>query len=83
MYQDELEQFLQDEVKDHRMYPSDKIWRNINAEVNGHQRWPALSFISLFIISALTVSTLLNINPSQKLLKANSQRQADPWPGWI
>jgi hypothetical protein len=78
MYQDELEQFLQDEVKDHRMYPSDKIWRNINAEVNGHQRWPALSFISLFIISALTVSTLLNINPSQKLLKANSLRQADP-----
>lgn len=78
MYQDELEQFLQDEVKDHRMYPSDKIWRNINAEVNGHQRWPALSFISLFIISALTVSTLLNINPSQKLLKANSLRQTDP-----
>lgn len=78
MYQDELEQFLQDEVKDHRMYPSDKIWRNINAEVNGHQRWPALSFISLFIISALTVSTLLNINPSQKLLKANSLRQSDP-----
>lgn len=78
MYQDELEQFLQDEVKDHRMYPSDKIWRNINAEVNGHQRWPALGFISLFIISALTVSTLLNINPSQKLLRANSLRQKDP-----
>ena len=78
MYQDELEQFLQDEVKDHRMYPSDKIWRNINAEVNGHQRWPALGFISIFIISALTVSTLLNINPSQKLLKANSLRQSDP-----
>ncbi len=78
MYQDELEQFLQDEVKDHRMYPSDKIWRNINAEVNGHQRWPALGFISLFIIASLTVSTLLNINPSQKLLKANSLRQSDP-----
>ncbi len=78
MYQDELEQFLQDEVKDHRMYPSDKIWRNINAEVNGHQRWPALGIISIFIISALTVSTLLNINPSQKLLKAYSLRQKDP-----
>jgi len=78
MYQDELEQFLQDEVKDHRMYPSDKIWRNINAEVNGHQRWPALSFISLFIITALTISTLLNINPSQKLLRASSLKQLDP-----
>ncbi len=78
MNQDELEQFLQDEVKDHRMYPSDKIWRNINAEVNGHQRWPALGFISLFIISALTISTLLNINPSQKFLRALSLKQLDP-----
>lgn len=69
MYQDELEQFLQDETKDHRMYPSDHIWRNIQSEVHGHQTWPALTFISLFIISALTVSTLLINHPAQKLAK--------------
>ena len=66
MNQDELEQFLIDEVKDHRMYPSDQIWRNIQSEVNGHQTWPALTFISIFIISALTVSTLLNNHPAEK-----------------
>ena len=66
MNQDELEQFLIDEVKDHRMYPSDQIWRNIQSEVNGHQTWPALTFIALFIIAALTVSTLLNNHPAQK-----------------
>lgn len=66
MNQDELEQFLIDEVKDHRMYPSDQIWRNIQTEVNGHQTWPALTFISIFIISALTVSTLLNNHPAEK-----------------
>lgn len=69
MYQDELEQFLQDETKDHRMYPSDHIWRSIQSEVHGHQTWPALTFISLFIISALTVSTLLINHPGQKLAK--------------
>ena len=66
MYQDELEEFLQDEINDHRMYPSDQIWRNIQAEVHGPQTWPALTFISLFIISALTVATLLNNHPNHQ-----------------
>ncbi len=66
MYQDELEEFLQDEIKDHRMYPSDQIWRNIQTEVHGPQSWPALTFISLFIISALTVATLINNHPAEK-----------------
>ena len=69
MYQDELEEFLQDEIKDHRMYPSDQIWRNIQNEVHGPQTWPALTFISLFIISALTVATLINNHPSEKTAK--------------
>ena len=69
MKQDDLEQFLIDEVKDHRMYPSDQIWRNIQTEVNGHQTWPALTFISIFIISALTVSTLLNNHPAEKSIR--------------
>ncbi len=77
MYQDELEQLLQDEVEDHRMYPSDKIWRNIQTEVNGHQSWPALGFISLFIISALTVSTLLSTHPSNKFQKTDNTKNID------
>lgn len=68
-HQDELEEFLLDEVNDHRMYPSDKIWRNIQNEVHGPQSWPALTFISLFIISALTVTTLINNHPNQQSAK--------------
>lgn len=67
MYQDEFEQFLQDEVKQHRMYPSDHIWKNIRTELHGNKAWPALTFISLFIITALTVSTLLNNHPGRQL----------------
>lgn len=65
MYQDEFEQFLQDEVKQHRMYPSDHIWRNIRTEIHGYTAWPALTFISLFIITALTTSTLLINHPGK------------------
>jgi hypothetical protein len=83
MYQDELEEFLQDEVKDHRMYPSDQIWRNIQNEVHGPQTWPALTFISIFIISALTVATLINNHPAQKagklvVLKNGSDKKTIP-----
>ncbi len=59
-YQDEFEQFLQDEVKQHRMYPADRVWSNIRTELHGHRAWPALTFISLFVITALTITTILN-----------------------
>jgi hypothetical protein len=71
-YQDEFEQFLQDEVKQHRMYPSDHIWKNIRTEMHGYSAWPALTFISLFIITTLTVSTLLINHPAQFLVKSPS-----------
>ena len=51
-YLDEFEQFLQEEVKQHRMYPSDHIWKNIRVQMHGYKAWPALTFISLFIITA-------------------------------
>ncbi len=68
-YQDEnFEQLLQDEVKQHRMYPSDHIWNNIRTEIHGNQTWPALTFIAILIIAGLTVSTLL-MSPSTDQFK--------------
>ena len=33
-YQDnEFEQFLQEELKDHRMYPADDAWKNIRTQL--------------------------------------------------
>lgn len=65
---DEFKQLLQDELKQHRMYPSDHIWGNIRTEIHGNQTWPALTFIALLIISGLTVSTLL-LSPSTEQFK--------------
>ncbi|NCI45436.1 porin family protein [Sediminibacterium soli] len=74
MYQDEFEQFLQNEVKQHRMYPSDHVWKNIRTELHGYKAWPALTFISLFIITALTVSTMLGNQPlhEQPVIRSKS-----------
>jgi len=63
-YQDnEFEQFLQEELKDHRMYPADDAWKNIRTHLHGNPAWPALTVISLLVIVSLTISTLL-IAPS-------------------
>jgi hypothetical protein len=59
----EFEQFLQEELQDHRMYPADEVWKNIRTNLHGNPAWPALTVISILVIFSLTVSTLL-IAPS-------------------
>ena len=68
LHNDELEDFLRQQANDHRMYPSDKLWRNIQLTIHGETRWPALTYISIFIIAALVVTTLL-IKPEERLKK--------------
>ncbi|MGI8950736.1 MAG: outer membrane beta-barrel protein [Chitinophagaceae bacterium] len=67
LYNDDFENYLQQQVKQHRMYPSDRIWRSIQNTLHGEFRWPALTIISIFIIATLTVGTIL-IKPNDKLL---------------
>lgn len=67
-YNDELEDFLRQQADDHRMYPSDKLWRNIQLTLHGETRWPALTYISIFIIASLVASTLL-MKPEERLKK--------------
>ncbi|BAV10269.1 hypothetical protein FLA_6330 [Filimonas lacunae] len=59
MYKDEMEQFLENRANQHRLYPSDHVWRKIQQQLHEDVRWPALPFILLFIIAALVVGTLL------------------------
>ncbi len=65
---EELESFLHKQVADHRMYPSDQLWRNIQKELHGEGRWPALTYISIFIIAALSVCTMM-VKPEDRLHK--------------
>lgn len=78
LYNDDFENYLQQQVKDHRMYPSDHIWRNIQESVHGERKWPALTFISIFIISCLVVSTLLMKPNKQVELAATVIKTSKP-----
>ena len=57
---DDLEQYLQEQASEHRMYPSDFVWKNIRNKIHTPKKWPALSVFTVFIISALVIGTVLN-----------------------
>ncbi len=67
---DDFENYLEQEVNQHRMYPSDQIWRNIQQDLHGYKKWPALTVITLFVISALVVGTVLIKPHYQKIASA-------------
>lgn len=56
----DFENYLQQQVSEHRMYPSDRVWKNVRGKIQPHKKWPALSVFTILIISALVVGTLLN-----------------------
>lgn len=73
LHNDDFENFLENQANKHRMYPSDHVWINIQQQIHGYKRWPALSAIALFVIAALVVGTLL-VKPMQPrvLVSANN-----------
>lgn len=69
-YDNELERYLREQTDQHRMYPSDQVWRNIQSEIHGYKKWPALTFISIFVISSLVISTVL-FKPHSQIASIN------------
>lgn len=66
---DDLNQFLQEETDKHKLFPSDKIWRNIQQELHGKKSWPALTVIAFMVIVALTISTIIYDHPANTNFK--------------
>jgi hypothetical protein len=58
-YNDDFEKFLQQQVKHHRMYPSDAVWKGIYSQMHGYKKWPGLYFFAILIVASLTVCTIL------------------------
>ncbi|MCW3081159.1 hypothetical protein [Segetibacter sp.] len=63
---DEFEEFLQDQVRNHRMYPADAVWREIDKKLHGEKRWPALTIAAALLVSA-TVLICVYFSPKPNL----------------
>lgn len=57
-FDNEFEPFLQQQVKQHRMYPSDAVWKGIYQQLHSDKKWPGLYFIAILIVAALSVCTI-------------------------
>jgi hypothetical protein len=73
---DAFEEFLLDEVNEHRMYPSGRVWNNIRTEVQGKRSWPALTIIALTVLSALTISTFIGTQKTATISLASAVSSA-------
>lgn len=60
--QNDFEEFLKDQVRNHRMYPNDTVWRDINKKLHGHKKWPALTIAAFTLLSA-TIAICVYFTP--------------------
>ncbi|MEO7211149.1 MAG: outer membrane beta-barrel protein [Chitinophagaceae bacterium] len=69
----EFEDFLKEQADQLRLYPTEHSWRHIQHELHGYKKWPALTAISVFVISLLVIGTLI-IKPAIKttIIAANA-----------
>lgn len=64
--EDNFEEFLQNQLHNHRMFPKDSVWREINIKLHGEKRWPALTFAS-FILVSITTFICLHFSSTQNI----------------
>jgi hypothetical protein len=74
---DDFEAYLSDSADQHRMYPSDRVWRNIDKELHGQKKWPALTFGAV-LTGAIITAGLILIHPAKNLLQIDPQQQSVP-----
>lgn len=66
LYHDELEGFLSESADELRMYPSDRVWRNIHKEIHEDNQWPALT-MGAIVTAALMLAALVFLQPNKNL----------------
>lgn len=78
-YDTEFEKYLKDQTDQQRLYPSDKVWKNINQQLHGYRKWPALSVIAACIVSFLIIGTVL-MQPHEPLKPISMAKSSNPSP---
>lgn len=63
----DFEQFLQQKADQYKMYPSDRVWNNINNSLRGRRRWFIGALVLLLIGTAALVTNEIISNNYRKL----------------
>jgi hypothetical protein len=79
-YHEEFEHFLKQKADQYKMYPSDRVWNNINRSQTPRKRWLALSLILLFVSSALFTGRQIALNSYSNIAKEINHRMVSGVP---
>lgn len=72
----DFEEFLHDQLRNHRMYPADNVWRNIHKKLHGDTKWPALT-IGAFALLSITVFICFYFRPNPDLFNVKPIESAN------
>ncbi len=61
-----FESYLRETTDGLRMYPNDRVWRNINKQIKPSTRWPSL-YISALVICLMVLTSILFVKPDENL----------------
>lgn len=62
----EFEQFLKENADQHRMFPSEKVWKNIHATLHTRKKWYAAGLAALLFLTGTAVTLIMVNAPSGK-----------------
>lgn len=73
---DDFKNFLQNEVEDIKMYPSDNVWSEISKKIQPKKSWPALTIFAFLLSISLGIATYLNYPPNNALTKISFENKS-------
>lgn len=81
----EFEQYVKENADQYRMFPSEKVWKNINSILHTRRKWYAIGLASLLLITGTAVTLVMVSYPSSKKqevtsLKTTTQTNISPSP---
>ncbi len=62
----DFEKLLRDNANQYRMYPSEKVWKNVNAALHTRRKWYGISAVALLLITSAFISSVILNNISNK-----------------
>ncbi len=60
---DEFEQYLKESTEQHRMFPSDKVWKNINRQLHTNRKWYGFWLGVMLLMSGAAVTWVMREYP--------------------
>jgi hypothetical protein len=76
-YHNDFEDLIKEKADQYKMYPSDKVWKNINRSLKSRKKWYWTGFVILLSgVSYLSITELMKPPPARSSLKIQAHSES-------